>query len=68
MQYLNFKLYTEMRSLKSFVVGENGQDLVEYAIVAALISLAATAGMKSVALSISAAFTNIATTFGTYTS
>lgn len=68
MQDFNLKFYSEMQSFKTFLLGENGQDLVEYAVVAALISLAATAGMKSVALSISAAFTNIATTFATYTS
>jgi Flp pilus assembly pilin Flp len=45
-----------------------GQDLVEYAIVASLISLAAIVGMKSVATSLGTAFTHIATTFGTYTS
>jgi len=38
---------------------ENGQDLIEYALTAALIALAATAGMSGIASSISLAFGNI---------
>jgi pilus assembly protein Flp/PilA len=40
---------------------EEGQDLVEYALVVALIAFAATAGMKSLATSINTTFTNIST-------
>lgn len=40
---------------------ETGQDLIEYALVAALIALAATAGMNTVANGINNAFSNIAT-------
>jgi pilus assembly protein Flp/PilA len=47
---------------------ENGQDLIEYALVVALIALAATAGMSSVATAINAAFTNIGTKVSTYAS
>ena len=47
---------------------ENGQDLIEYALVVALIALAATAGMQAVAGGINAAFTNIGTKLSTYTS
>jgi len=43
------------------------QDLVEYALVAGLIALAATAGMNSVATSINTAFTNLGTAITTYT-
>jgi pilus assembly protein Flp/PilA len=46
---------------------ENGQDLIEYALVVALIALAATAGMSSVATAINVAFTNIGTKVSTYT-
>jgi pilus assembly protein Flp/PilA len=46
---------------------EEGQDLIEYALVVALIALAATAGMTSVATSINTAFTNIGTKLTTYT-
>jgi pilus assembly protein Flp/PilA len=38
---------------------DEGQDLVEYALVVALIALGATAGMSSLATNISSAFTSI---------
>ena len=47
---------------------ENGQDLIEYALVVALIAFAATAGMNTVATDINAAFTNIGGKMLTYTS
>ena len=47
---------------------EQGQDLIEYALVVALIALAATAGMGSVATAINTAFTNVGTKLTTYTS
>jgi pilus assembly protein Flp/PilA len=40
---------------------ESGQDLIEYALIAALIALAAIAGMTNVATAINAAFTRIGT-------
>lgn len=46
---------------------ESGQDLIEYALVVALIAFAATAGMSSVATQINTAFTNIGTKIATYT-
>jgi pilus assembly protein Flp/PilA len=45
-----------------------GQDLIEYALVVALIAFAAAAGMSSVATQINAAFTSIGTKVTTYTS
>jgi pilus assembly protein Flp/PilA len=45
---------------------EDGQDLIEYALVVALIAFAATAGMSSLATSINIAFTNVGTKLGTY--
>lgn len=42
---------------------EEGQDLVEYALVLAIIALGATASMKALATSISTAFATISTTF-----
>jgi pilus assembly protein Flp/PilA len=45
-----------------------GQDLIEYALVVALIAFAATVGMNSVAGKINAAFTSIGTKLTTYTS
>jgi pilus assembly protein Flp/PilA len=38
---------------------EHGQDLIEYALVVALIAFAATAGMSTLANDINAAFSNI---------
>ena len=45
---------------------EDGQDLIEYALVVALIAFAATAGMSSLASSINAAFISVGTTLSTY--
>lgn len=55
-------------SLRSFLLNRKGQDLIEYALVVALIAFAAAAGMSSVASQINAAFTNIGTKLTTYTS
>ena len=40
---------------------ESGQDLIEYALVAALIALGATASMKVLATSIGTAFSDVGT-------
>jgi pilus assembly protein Flp/PilA len=40
---------------------ESGQDLIEYALVAALIALGATASMKTLATTIGSAFTVVGT-------
>jgi pilus assembly protein Flp/PilA len=45
---------------------ENGQDLIEYALVVALIAFAATAGMGSLATSLNLAFTHIGSKVTTY--
>ena len=58
------KLYVELQVLKA----DHGQDLIEYALVVALIAFAATAGMNSVAGKINTAFENIGTKLTTYTS
>ena len=48
------------------LLDEEGQDLIEYALVVALIAFAATAGMSTLATSINAAFTNVGSTLTTY--
>jgi pilus assembly protein Flp/PilA len=48
------------------LLNEEGQDLIEYALVIALIGFAATAGMSSLANGINNAFTNIGSTLHTY--
>jgi pilus assembly protein Flp/PilA len=57
------KLYVKAQLFRE----DNGQDLIEYALVAALIALAATAGMSTVASDISAAFTQIGGKLTSYT-
>jgi pilus assembly protein Flp/PilA len=49
--------------LTGALLDDRGQDLVEYAIVAALISLAAIVGMKSVATALGDAYTNLGNKF-----
>lgn len=46
--------------LKTLNEEDSGQDLVEYALVAVIIALAATAGMSSVATQINDVFSNVA--------
>ena len=47
--------------VNAFLADESGQDLIEYALVAALIGLAAITTMKSVATGINGLFTSIST-------
>jgi pilus assembly protein Flp/PilA len=54
-------------NVQSILSNEDGQDLIEYALVFVLIAFAATAGMGTVATNINTAFSNIGTTFATYT-
>ncbi len=56
------KLKIKLRKL----LNEEGQDLIEYALIVALIAFAATAGMSSLASSINAAFSSVGTTLSTY--
>ena len=51
-------LYVKLQSLKN---GEEGQDLVEYALLIALISLVCISGVSNVATAINTVFTNIST-------
>jgi pilus assembly protein Flp/PilA len=59
MNNLLLKLYIKIQDLLSH---EEGQDLVEYALIVALIALAATAGMKTLATAINTTFSNLGTT------
>jgi pilus assembly protein Flp/PilA len=56
MKNLIAKLHIAIMNLKN----EEGQDLVEYALLIALIAFACTAGMGTLATSINAAFNSIA--------
>lgn len=53
-------------SKMKFLLNEDGQDLIEYALVVALVAFAATAGMSSLAAAINSAFTSVGTTLTTY--
>jgi pilus assembly protein Flp/PilA len=49
-------------SLRRLLLEETGQDLVEYALVVALIAFGATAGMSSLGKGINTLFSHISTT------
>jgi len=72
MHDLTLKFYLKVQAVKArlraLAADEQGQDLIEYALVVALIAFAAAAGMTTVATKINAAFTNIGTKLTTYTS
>ena len=61
-----FRLYVMIHTSFSSLLDDRGQDLVEYAIVASLISLAAIVGMRSVATALATAYTNLGARLGTY--
>ena len=65
MNALLLRLYVKFQDLAS---REEGQDLVEYALVIALIAFGATAGMKALATGLNSAFQGISTTLGSYIS
>ncbi len=50
--------------LNNFISDESGQDLIEYALVASAISLAAVASLSGIAGSITTIFASIATKLG----
>ena len=66
MQNMLLKLYVKAQIMRNALKDENGQDLIEYALVVALIAFAATVGMNSLATGINSAFSNIATKLGSY--
>jgi pilus assembly protein Flp/PilA len=54
--------------MQTVLMSEEGQDLIEYALVVALIAFAATAGMSSLATKLNTAFNGIGTTLSSYIS
>ncbi len=62
MNTMLLKMYVKFQDLKN---REEGQDLVEYALVVALIALAATAGMKLLAGGINNAFASVSQALAT---
>ena len=65
MNTMLLNLYVKFQSLKD---SEEGQDLVEYALVVALIAFGATTGMSSLATGINTAFNAVSTKLGSYIS
>ncbi len=65
MNKMLLKLYVKFQDLAN---REEGQDLVEYALVVALIAFGATAGMKALAGGLNTAFDNISITLASYIS
>jgi pilus assembly protein Flp/PilA len=65
MQNAFLKVYVKAKIVLSTLKEENGQDLIEYALVVALIAFAATAGMNTLATGINTAFGNIASRLNT---
>lgn len=47
--------------LKTMLSDEQGQDLIEYALIVALVAFGATAGMKTLASDINTAFSRVGT-------
>ena len=54
-------LYVKLQGLKN---GEEGQDLVEYALLVALIALVCVSGVNNVATAVNSVFTTISTSLG----
>jgi pilus assembly protein Flp/PilA len=61
MNTMFLKMYIKAQNLLN---REEGQDLVEYALLVALIALAAIAGVKNVATAVTSVFNNISTSLG----
>jgi pilus assembly protein Flp/PilA len=59
------KLYIKFQDLKNQLSNEEGQDLVEYALIVALISLAAVVGMQALAGDINSAFNTVGSKLST---
>ena len=64
---MNGLLLNLSSKIQTLLLREDGQDLVEYALVVALVAFAATAGMGTLASSINVAFGQIGTKLTSYT-
>ena len=65
MNNLLLKLYIKFQDM---MTSEEGQDLVEYALIVGLVAFGATAGMSHLAGAINTAFNTVSTKFGSYVS
>jgi pilus assembly protein Flp/PilA len=64
---MNTLLLKLLIKFQDFSSREEGQDMVEYALVVALVAFGATAGMKALATGLNTAFRGISTNLATYT-
>lgn len=64
---LNDKMIELYVAAKCVFLREEGQDLIEYALLVALVAMAATVGMKALATDINTAFAAVGTTLTSYT-
>lgn len=56
---MNYRLLSVYVKFQNLMRGEQGQDLVEYALLVCLIALAAISGVNHVAIAVTKVFTNI---------
>jgi pilus assembly protein Flp/PilA len=56
---MKFELWKLYINLQNLMAGEEGQDLIEYALVVALIAFAAVGAMQTLAVDINSAFIGI---------
>jgi len=56
------------RKIERLIMQQHGQDMVEYALIVALVAFGATAGMKVLATGLSVAFSNTSSKLGSYVS
>lgn len=62
--YLKETILSFVVNLRNLVSSEDGQDLVEYALLVALIALAAVGGIGKVATAVNSVFSRISTSLG----
>jgi pilus assembly protein Flp/PilA len=67
MNAMNKMLFTLSFKLRDLVEQQEGQDLVEYAMITALIAFGVVSGMSKLSKGLNTAFSNISATLGTYT-
>jgi pilus assembly protein Flp/PilA len=65
MSPLFLKFYFKLQDLLG---RDDGQDLVEYALLTALLAFGIVGGMSKAATALNSAFSNVSSTLGTYTS
>ena len=62
MNRLALKIYVALQTLR----GEQGQDMIEYILIAGIVALGATAGMQTFATDVNAAFNNLGNALSSY--